>query len=488
VVAPDGWNLAWTSAIPGPALVAWPLTAAFGPAAAYDALALAAPALSAWCTYLLCRELRTGTAAALAGGLVFGFGTYAAVQTLNHVNLALVFTLPLAALVVARHLHGTLSDRRFVALFALCVAGVLATFLETLFWATIGALIALAAGLALTRGRERALLLRCAVLGGAAYALALLVLSPYLWVALAHPDPLGISGRGFELDLANLLVPTEVTALRPEPLHELARQLGGNNLTEQLGYVGPVLPALAGFALWERRRQPLARVLALAVLAGTLLALGSRLVVAGHRTPVQLPWGLLDDLPLASHALPARAFVLVWLALAVVVALFLARGGRWRWAAFALVAVTLAPSLEEARWATRLDRPALFAQDRWRAVVHPGENALVIPMGYQGQAMLWQQQAGFGFRMTGGYVSATVPEPLARHAFVRALYGAPLPPFPERELRALARDRQVDVVLLREGFPGPWEGILRATYGAPRAGGGMLAWRLRGAWPRSLDG
>ena len=137
VFAPDGWNLAWTSSIPGPSLLAWPITAAIGPVPAYDVLAVLAPPLTAWCTFLLCRELGTGTWAALAGGLVFGFGTYESAETLNHLNLALVFTLPLAGLVVARFLRGGLSDRRFVVLFALCVVGVFATFLETLFWATL---------------------------------------------------------------------------------------------------------------------------------------------------------------------------------------------------------------------------------------------------------------------------------------------------------------------------------------------------------------
>ena len=178
--------------------------------------------------------------------------------------------------------------------------------------------------------------------------------------------------------------------------------------------------------------------------------------------------------------------MLVWLALAVIVALFLARGGRARWLVFGLVALTLAPSLDGSLWVTRLDRPALFERDRWRALVHPGENVMIIPFSYDGQAMLWQQEAGFGFRMTGGYVSATFPEALWESPIVRAIYGAPLPPFPERAVRALARERQVDVVLLRRGWPGPWERVLRAAYGQPRVAGGMLAWRVRGTWPRSL--
>ena len=208
--------------------------------------------------------------------------------------------------------------------------------------------------------------------------------------------------------------------------------------------------------------------------------------MAGHRTWLELPWTLVDDLPLASHALPARAFVLVWLALAVLVALFLADGGRARWLAFGLVALTLLPSLDGSLWVTRLDRPALFEGDRWRSLIHPGENALIIPFSYDGQAMLWQEESGFGFRMTGGYVSATLPPELWRYSIVRAIYGLPLPPFPNREVRALVRGRKVDVVLLRSGRPGPWAGVFTSALGRPRSSGGMLAWRVRGSWPTSL--
>jgi hypothetical protein len=485
VYAPDGWNLAWTSSIPGPSVAAWPLTAALGPVVTYDVLALAAPALAAWCTYLLCRQLATGTYAALAGGLVFGFGTYETTETLNHLNLALVFTLPLAGLVVARYLRGSLTDRRFVAYFALCVLGVFATFLETLFWATFGAAFALGVGLLFTRGPDRALLFRCLALSALAWTIALVVAAPYLWVALAHPDPLGISGEGYELDLANLIIPTSVTEVRPASLQHLSAQLGGN-LTEQLGYLGPVLPAVAGFVLWERRRQPLARVLAATIVLATVCALGSRLVVGGRRTRVDLPWSVVDGLPLAGHALPVRAFVLVWLALAILVALFVSRGGHARWAIFALLAITLLPNLDGSLWVTRLDRPALFQGDHWRSVMHPGDNALIIPFSFDGQAMLWQQESGFRFRMVGGYVSATQPDEVWRYPIIRSIYGQPLPPFPDREVHALLRGRKVDVVLLRVGRSAPLQKAFTSALGAPRVTGGMLAWRVRGSWPTSL--
>ena len=106
--------------------------------------------------------------------------------------------------------------------------------------------------------------------------------------------------------------------------------------------------------------------------------------------------------------------------------------------------------------------------------MHPGENVLTIPLTYDGQAMLWQQEAGFGFRMTGGYVRATIPAALWKYPIVRAIYGAPLPPFPGSASALADRGRKVDVVLLRRGRPGPWARVLTSAWARPRAAGGML--------------
>ena len=413
VYAPDGWNLAWTSSIPGPSLLAWPLTAVFGPVATYDVLALAAPALAAWCTYLLCRELGTGTPAALAGGLVFGFGTYEAAETLNHLNLALVFTLPLAGLVVARYLRGALSDRRFVALFALCVARRVRDVPGD---ALLGdARRRLRAGRRAHLHARRASARCCSaasLLCALAYAIALLAAAPYLWVALAHPDPLGISGHGYELDLANLIVPTRVTALRPP----LAARPGRAARRQQPHRAARLpRPGAAGARRASRSgsggAQPLARVLALDDRRRD--GVRARLAPRRGRAP-HLARAAVDARrrPSAREPRAARARVRARLARAR-----RGRGALPRAApalragsSSALLALTLAPSLDGSLWVTRLDRPALFEGDRWRSVVHPDENVLTIPLSYDGQAMLWQEEAGFGFRLTGGYVSATLPD------------------------------------------------------------------------------
>ena len=98
--APQGFNLAWATTIPGPAILLAPLTAVAGPLASYNLLAIAAPALAAWTAYLLCRHITRSALAAIVGGWAFGFSSYMLGQTLNHVNLALVWALPLIVLMV----------------------------------------------------------------------------------------------------------------------------------------------------------------------------------------------------------------------------------------------------------------------------------------------------------------------------------------------------------------------------------------------------
>ena len=57
VFAPTGVSLAWSAFVPGPALVAWPITALFGPLVSLNVLLAVAPALAAWAAYLVCNRL-----------------------------------------------------------------------------------------------------------------------------------------------------------------------------------------------------------------------------------------------------------------------------------------------------------------------------------------------------------------------------------------------------------------------------------------------
>src|SRR5579871_4855916 len=57
VWAPGGTNLSWAGSIPAISLIFSPLTALAGPEVSYNVASTLAPALAAWCAFLLCRYL-----------------------------------------------------------------------------------------------------------------------------------------------------------------------------------------------------------------------------------------------------------------------------------------------------------------------------------------------------------------------------------------------------------------------------------------------
>src|SRR5579864_5403503 len=85
--APIGFNLAWTTGIPGPSLILWPFTYLFGPVASYNFSMLLSPALAAWAAFILCRYITKSFWSSLVGGYIFGFSTYMLGHMLCHVDL-----------------------------------------------------------------------------------------------------------------------------------------------------------------------------------------------------------------------------------------------------------------------------------------------------------------------------------------------------------------------------------------------------------------
>src|SRR6185437_8124007 len=57
VFAPSGYNLAWSTTLPAPALALWPVTARFGPLVAFNLMSVLIPLLSAYTAFALCRHV-----------------------------------------------------------------------------------------------------------------------------------------------------------------------------------------------------------------------------------------------------------------------------------------------------------------------------------------------------------------------------------------------------------------------------------------------
>ncbi len=484
--SPFGFNLAEATAIPGPSLLAMPLTLTAGPVVAFNVLAMLAPALSAWTAFLLCRHVIRSFWPSLLGGYLYGFSSYELGQMQGHLNLTLTFLLPVCVLLVLRRVEGTIGPRRFVLLLA---ATLLFQFLIS---PEVSVMLAVFGGVALVlalllfpppvRRRVSAAMGQIAL----AYVLAGLVLTPYLYYFFArHSTETPIYSfypSYFSMDPLNLVVPTDVTLLGHGAVARLAATFTGNS-SEQNAYLGlPVLAmvVLFGLSFWRTR---VGRLLLLTLIIVCVAALGPVLHVAGTTT-VPLPWRLLLHVPFLKFALPARFMLLASLIVALVVAMWVStsRARPWFKGSLAVLAVVfLLPNLGSGYWRTGVDTPAFFTSGLYRRYLPADGNVLVIPYGSNGNSMLWQAQTGMYFRMPEGYLTVTPPRAFASVPLVDALYsGRPKDDF-QAQLRSFLRATGVRTILVNQRAPGQW-GKLFGSFGvAPASVGGVFVYRVPSA-------
>jgi hypothetical protein len=418
--APDGVNLAWTATAPAVGVALAPLTSLVGPAAAYNAAAVAFPALAAWTAFLLCRRVAGRLWPSVAGGYLFGFSSYVLGQQFGHLHMTAVLLVPVVALLVLRCFEGEL-DGIGVAWRLGLVLGLqawLAT--ELLLTVTLALAVALLLAAVLVPGCRVRLRSGLVAIAGA-YLLAGAVAAPLLAYALTdlEHDPVN-DPRAFSADLLNFALPTQATAIGGGAAAGVASRFPGN-LAEQGAYVGMPALAIVGWFAVAGRHRPSARFLVAGAAVASVAALGTALWVGGRHV-VALPWALVARLPLLEHVLPVRLTVFAWLAIAVVVAAWAASPAPAAWVRATLTVaavVAVAPALWRPWWVVQPERPAFFAQRALvRACLAPGENVLIFPYGVQGDSMLWQAENDFYFRMAGGYVR---PSPPVSFAYFRAV-------------------------------------------------------------------
>jgi hypothetical protein len=400
---PHGFDLGLGTAGGGLALLAWPLTTLAGPVAAYNVLALAAPALAAAAAFALSHLVTNRFWPSLVGGWIFGFSSYEQGHLLGHLPLAFDALVPLAACLVLLRAHGSLSARSFVAALALVLAAQFLIVTQVFFSLVLMGGIAAGAALLLYRRPVRRIVLEAA--GAAAAAVALV--SPVLVYALvSHAAAPARSPFAESADVLSFVVPTRRTWLRPPGAEALAGHFTGTG-AELGAYLG--LPFVALVVLALRRPRSRDRLLLVLVLgSAAVLSLGTRVKVAGVVVGIA-PWTLLARLPLVGSALPVRLTLYTSLLAGLLVALALAeRPSRGRWALAACGVVATLPNLALPMWHSQVPRPAFFARGASVGALPAGANVLVLPYGPGGWSMLWQAEAQFRFRMVGGHFALRV--------------------------------------------------------------------------------
>lgn len=422
VFAPHGVSLAWSAFVPGPALVIWPVTRLFGTLASYNVLMLLAPALAAWSAYLLCHRITRSFWPSLMGGVLFGASASIAGQMQAHLNLVLVFPIPLAVYLVVRKTEGSIGTKAFVAWMVIVALGLIS--ISTELFATAVVFGAIAFGLAsIASGTDRRKVLTSAA--STVLALAIvggLVLLPYLLPVLR--DAPSASIRPIDrasIDLLGVVVPREGALVGGSAFTSITDRFTAHP-SEDGGYLGIALVAmLVGFGISERRRRGTWGLLVFVAVA-FVLALGPVLHVMG-RSSIGLPERLIQDVPLLKDATPDRFPLYASLAVGVIAAIWLSRaGGRaaWvRWSVVAIGAVMLVQSTPSPPWYPNDRTPAFFTDGTYAAWLQKDENVFLIT-GSNGEEMAWQAATDFWFRMPEGYIGR-VPEDVQRGRLGRGL-------------------------------------------------------------------
>jgi hypothetical protein len=439
---PAGVNLMWNTSMVFPALVLWPVTAAFGPVVSYNLLMAGALALSAWCGFLAARRFIDKSLACVLAGALYGFGPGMLAQTFGHPQTTVALFPPIA-LILADEILVRQRARAFVA-------GGLAGIAAALQLLTGEELLAVTMVVALVGVALLALLHPSHVVMKAPYALRALgaaavvggVLAAYpLWVQFFGPQRVAGNVQPpdvYVTDLLAFVVPSH-QLLQPDFATSIASHFTGNR-TENDAYLGIALIALFAAGVIVCRRKSALRWAALMTLAVAVLSLGPHLHVGGWNTGLLLPWAAVARLPLLGDALPSRLMTIAMLGVGIVVGGLWAElsvaGRAWRLTAGALTIAALAgivPALPYPHHPAQL--PAFFEPGGTVSRLPDGTVVLVTPFSSKEStdAMYWQARSGYRFRMPEG------------DAFTPGPYLGPHPTYLQSALDGLDRGGTADM-------------------------------------------
>jgi hypothetical protein len=394
---PVGVNALWNTAVPLLGVLLAPVTLIAGPTAAFNTGMVLGPAVSGVAAAAGLGGIVRSPVARVTAGALYAFSPFmlAHLQA-GHLNLVWA-VLPPVLLALGHRLFVRDLRRPWLlgALTGLALALQAWLYTQTL---AVGVLmlVVLAVVLAVRYPGRAADRLPALLRAGSSCLVVFAVLAGYaLYLVLAGParpqGPLRSPEYG-SADLANTLVPTWLTAIRP--VASTAAMQG--NLGEQGGYLGVAVLLLVLLAAVTCGTA--ARFAAAVGAVAWILALGPQLFVAAEPTGVPLPWRALLGVPLLGEIEPVRLQVVVVLAVAVLAGLALDRFPR----PVALVAILAVVSWipADAQRTTSAATPT-FPQLTGQVV----ETWPRITGDWYGGAdpLRAQIASDFGYRLTGGY-------------------------------------------------------------------------------------
>jgi hypothetical protein len=405
---PSGANLMWNTSILFPALVLTPVTDLFGPIVSYNVLAVLGMSLSGWCAFLAVRRYSRRWVSAAVGGLLYEFSPFLVVQINGHAQLFVAVFPPLLVLfadeILVRQRH-----RAWLigVLLGVAAAAQLLTGTELLAISVLMAVPALITVAVIFRARLRERMpyvIRAAGFAAAAFV----VLAGYpLYILLLGPGRVSgaLQGTGFVARPTSFLLPSSFELIG-----------GRSTVLDSSVYIGVPLLILAVAVTIRMRRHPVVVAAAVTVACAMVLALGGNLTLHGVATGIPLPWIIPQSLPVLDNVLPVRLMVAGYLALAVIMAVFLDRvleaPLRWRIAGLTAALVALVPLIPTLPISSAQYMIPSFFTDGAASRLPTTGSVLMTPYGggvpdYPPE--VWQAVSGMDFRTQIGMVFTPGP-------------------------------------------------------------------------------
>jgi len=515
---PVGVDLMDNTTMPVLGVLFAPVTLLFGPVATFNVVLDVSIWASAMSFFLMARRFVRWWPAAFVGGLLYGFSPYTAAVGNGHLFLLFQAAPPLIILFLDRFLRSDTASPWWAGFWVgACYVVQFYVSTEAFACLLVMTLWAVVLALAYVLWRRPAVdWARLARLGACAVAVVVLFTGYAAWTAVDGPEHVNgpvqslSATAGQSTDPVGLVVPTlnqrftlghtalgnTLVAARDPQWHLVL-----DSLIENGTYVGiPLLVALVAAVAVLRRR----RVVQFSAFMGAsalLVSMGTRLHVAGHRTPIRLPFIVFTHLPLFDSSVAARWITYFWLFAALILAVTIdavrarltARTSRGSGLAAlgvctllaACVLVPLVPAWPYASASVRV--PAWFTGAARSLPL--GTTLVVYPWASpsDSSAMLWQAEADLRFKMTGGYGIFANPAgtialggqitPL--EATLTACEAGATPTLSPAAVRSQLHAVGASIVVVVPTAPGApcAEQILEAALGQPENTEGVLLWR-----------
>ncbi|MBU6233468.1 MAG: hypothetical protein KJS64_04385 [Acidobacteria bacterium] len=437
---PTGINLSNITSMPTLGVVFAPVTAIWGPVAAYNVATTLAPSAAASAMYATTGRWMSSRVARFVVGLFFGFSPYVTAQNWGHLFLSTVVLLPL----MLSFLHEIFVRQKWPSL----VTGM---GLGTLIIAQLGlspellldGMVALSIFLVVRfhRTRQWPASRRPYAVRAMRFIAVMMLLPAAIFINNFLNGANSFKGAYRPAHMVSALATDVVAIFLPSSLQHFTlgvgthvsslayyASIGGPHKPapfESGAYLGVPLLVLLFFVVRRYGRDIRIRALYVTGLAALVLSMGDSLRINGWNTHLPLPFALVRRLPLFESSIAGRWSLYVWFTAAIVIGLGIERvleqrdrpAGR-RLVGVITTIIVVGAALLVPRWpmpAAPQAVPEWFLRDA-TTVLPRDATVVTYPIAQNGSPlpMMWQAINGMHYRLVAGAAGpqVTAPNPI----------------------------------------------------------------------------